>query len=471
MTIRDGALPYLPIVSSIRRYDGIFPLYSVESVGVESAVAMDQNTIRISYSGEVKHASAENLDDALNPANYDFTGDVELTPASVDLVTGNPTVVDVNITGEQTTGESYSVAVSNVLTAKDEELSQSTANFVGAGVNPELSSVEVLLPRKIRVFFNELMTHNLALTTPGNFTFTGGLVAAAPLSANDVGGVTRVDVPFTGTVVHGEEYLVEAAGIIDLALNPLDTENDTGTFNGLSPEVVSAAIVAGKVRVTFNCEVKHSDDEDPLDALYATGWSVVGPDAIGVVSVALVTASPTVVDLELETEMTDGAEYTVTATCQYISGGVLEVDHAHFTGEAEVPRLSLVDFVAPDQLWFIFNEKMKNDSALNNPSSYQVSGPTFLAPSQVTVVDLPDHTRVLTYLVGSVRKRGLYTATVNGVRDLAENLIDPLHRSGDFLGELTEGKTPVWISPPGEKIFGAVEAPGVQVQEKKTEEV
>jgi hypothetical protein len=260
--------------------------------------------------------------------------------------------------------------------------------------------------------------------------------------------------------------------VVDLSENVIDPAHDVATFTGLSPRVSSVALVAGKIRVTFNSEMKHISDSDPDDSLYVAGYSVDGPTELTITDVELGATDPTIVDLVFTGDMTDGEEYTVTATCKHVTGSPLDVDDGLFLGSGTAPQLSGVDFILPDILVFIFDKFMKEDVALLNPENYRVTGVSELTVASPEVANAVDHTTVRTTVLGSIRKHGQYLASVIGVTDTAENPIDLEHNSAEFVGQLPGiFRAPIWLSPPGEKVFGAVEAPGVQVQEKKTEEV
>jgi len=85
-------------------YDGTAPQVNA------TATAQDSTTVRIVYNEPVKHVSAANSDDALNPNNYSIAP--SLSVISVTHVSGD-TIFDLT-TESQTASESYTITVTNV---------------------------------------------------------------------------------------------------------------------------------------------------------------------------------------------------------------------------------------------------------------------------------------------------------------------------------------------------------------------
>lgn len=413
-------------------YNGGAGLAYLASVApnVLSANATNSTTVRVTYDKEVKHTSESDPADSLNPDNYAFAGTVTITADSVSLVTASPTVVDITLTGEMTDGASYDLTVSNVEDLDDVGLNVNIASFTGVGVDPQVSSVVVIDSRKIQIVFNELMLHNAALISIGSYAFDGGLTATTPISAIDEGGVTKVEVPFTGSVVHGDPYLVTVSGVVDLALNPIDLAHDTGSFFGLNPELASAALVAYKVRATFNSEMKHTNPVDPADALYPAGYAISGPSTPEVTTVDLISADPTVVDLTIDAELIDDGEYNLQASCEHISGNWLEVDTAPFTGLGYAPRL--INAVAVNALRILvqFNEAVFGATEAGN---YTIAGLDVLGAE---LYDLAEHQYLLS--TAAQTPEAEYTLEVgSGITDSKGLPIDPLFDSFEFTGYLS----------------------------------
>lgn len=468
MTYRDGALAYLPIVSSFPRYDGMFPLYSVASIGVESAIAVDQDTIRITYSGEVKHVDAGNSDDSLNPANYDFVGDVELTPESVTLIAANPTVVDVNITNEQTGGEDYSVVVSNVLTLLDEVLSRSTASFPGFGVNPQVASIEVLSPFRIRLFFNEPMTFDGELDDPDNYAFDGPTVLTpTTVTPFNIGGVTRVDIDFTGIVENGGLYEVEVSSVSDLALNVIDWDHDIGTFLGETQRARISSILATistKVRVTYDSEMKHSNPGNSDDVLHSTNYVFSGGSVpLIATEVELVQANPTIVDVVVN-EQTNGESYhlKVNNVEDVETERTLDTvyDEYDFSGIGDLPTVQeTAEDSASDWVKIRFSELM-GDSALTK-ENYEIYPPLYVLGVQ-KITDYVYKVTTESQLPGLDYRLILSSS----IKDLGGNEIDPAHDEVAFRGKYSNVLPYDYFSSSGgTKRVGPVDGAGVVIVE------
>lgn len=102
---------------------------------VVTAVAIDETTVRLTYDKEVKHVAAGNVDDALNPANYAFTGGLVAT--GVVLFQASPTIVDINVAPDME-HINYTVTVSAVqdLAGNVIDPLYDSAAYLGPGVAP-----------------------------------------------------------------------------------------------------------------------------------------------------------------------------------------------------------------------------------------------------------------------------------------------------------------------------------------------
>jgi len=406
---------------------------------VSGAVAQANGlTVRVTFNSEVKHSNPLLTDDSLNPSNYLVEGPLGTQAVvSVSLNQADPTIVDLLLATEMHDGGEYTVTVSNVHTIGGYDLYVTEAEFTGVGIAPQVDTAEAIEPRKIRVMFDDLMKHDVALETPGNYGITGPTSpTATEVTPHDAGGVTYCDVVFTGAVTHGELYQVEVSGVLDAAENPIDTGHDTGSFTGMNPEVASAEAQADhRVRVTFNMAMKHASAENPDDALNPANYELTWPILeTNVTSVDLVQASPTVVDLNLDAEMTEGGEYTVTVSDVETSGSFpLYVDEADFEGIGTAPWLDSADCTAFDTVVVWFDELMVHNANLIDPENYTFEGPTALTTEEVMAEDVSGQTKC-TLTVSGFMHDDNYQVNVVEVIDLAGNPIDEDHDTQDFLG-------------------------------------
>ena len=229
---------------------GIVLLPRTEATGefglpqVVSAVATDENTVRITYDQKMKRVSPSNPDDALNPSNYSFVGTSAITPASVASVSNK--IYDVTLNEEMTNSAAYTAYVSNVKSEQDELIhpTYNNASFTGIGTRPEVSSATAPSVNTVRVTFNEAMLNNAALINPSNYTFTGG---PPSLTATNVAVIdsTHVDVTIN-EMLDGLSYTIQVDNVFDAASNPIASAPDnqavfTGTGQGPTIVDVTAA--------------------------------------------------------------------------------------------------------------------------------------------------------------------------------------------------------------------------------------
>lgn len=202
------------------------------------------------------------------------------------------------------------------------------------------------------------------------------------------------------------------------------------------PRLKSASTVdSTTVRVYFNRTMRRTDPADPNDVLNLSNWNidnVGGGVAVNVSSVTVYQDVPTVVDLGLDGEMTDGLAYEVeTQNLLTDSGQPLDpgYENYEFVGEGELPRvLSVVG--NSSYVRMTFSEAM-SDVGLTTPGNYLFGGPSVLT---VDHVDKQSSTVVDVYPAEEQEDGGAYTLTVSNVEDQAGNSIDPAHDFGSFTG-------------------------------------
>ncbi len=144
-----------------------------------TATAQNPTTVRIVYNEAVKHISASNSDDALNPNNYSIAP--SLTVTSVAHVSGD-TTFDLT-TAEQTPSQSYTITVTNV---EDEygnviDPAYDEATFTGFGEGDETAPGQITTLSALTG--NNVGEINLSWTAPGDDGYTEDIV----------GGKYRID--------------------------------------------------------------------------------------------------------------------------------------------------------------------------------------------------------------------------------------------------------------------------------------
>ena len=98
---------------------------------------------------------------------------------------------------------------------------------------------------------------------------------------------------------------------------------------GAAPQVVSAALLSCSVlRVVYDSEVKHVAAVAADDALNPANYTIAGPIALTVTSVAVSQAAPTIVDLTISGIVQNLGAYTVTVA-NVKSADSVEIDAAH----------------------------------------------------------------------------------------------------------------------------------------------
>jgi len=211
-----------------------------------------------------------------------------------------------------------------------------------------------------------------------------------------------------------------------------DTATPLGNGRPTVKVTAAVAITSTLVRVSFSEEVKHSNPANSDDALNPTNYvfSVVAGAPITAASVSLHQADPTIVDVVVN-EMTNGASYNVeVSNVENLDGQVVDpaYDDQDFTGIGVAPQVSSATALTAFTVRIVFNEAMKNDVALTTPSNYN-----FTDGLAATLVERESATWVKVTVNEMVQSHS-YTVTVTGVKDVADNPLDPAHDEATFGG-------------------------------------
>lgn len=219
-----------------------------------------------------------------------------------------------------------------------------------------------------------------------------------------------------------------------------DTATPLG--KGSSAPQVTAAVAQDShtVRVAFSEEMLHVNPANTDDSLNPTNYIFTsGTGApVSASSVALFQASPTIVDITLGSEMTNGATYNVQVQrVKNLRGQPIDPDYDNqdFTGIGIAPRVLSASAPSSVTIRVVFNEAMLNTAQLRDPSRYSFSGPTAIAASTVTIIN---STTVEVGITGEMRTGGAYDVIVGppytGIEDAGWNELDPAHHTASFTG-------------------------------------
>lgn len=403
-----------------------------------SGVVLTPASVRVDFDELMSHN-----DDLIDPDNYIFSGPSTLIPQTVIPVdVGDETRVTITFTGEMQTDGSYHIVASGMVDANDGlpvNPDYDTSDFLGIGVSPWVATASMIGGGPITIDFDELMLHDAALSISGNYALSGPTtITATSATPRDSGGVTHVDLTFTGTITHGGSYQAEVSGVHDLVGNLINPAHDTASFTGVNPCVASASAQDSvTVRVTYNTEMKHTSSGNPDDSRNPTNYVISGPTTAIVSGVMLYQNNPTIVDLTITSEMLNDGDYTVTVSgVKSHDGYFLVIDEAEFTGVGARPRVELATAVGSTVVVVRFNELMLHNDDLTTPGKYTFSGPTVVTVSEVMAEDVNGKTQC-SIIVSEPLQRGDYTVTVTAVVDLVGHLIDPAHNSWEFAGVAT----------------------------------
>jgi len=217
------------------------------------------------------------------------------------------------------------------------------------------------------------------------------------------------------------------------------------------PTVVGAvALSSTEVQVTFSEEMKHVNPLSTDDALHPVNYVFTGSVAVTAQSVALSQADPTIVVVTTN-EMTLGASYDVQVNDVESALGVglsSTGNTASFTGIGIGPRVAEAT-ASIFSVRVVFDSAM-SDTGLTEAGNYTFGGPTTL---DVDTVSKVDSAQVNITFLGEMINGLVYTITVENVVDEADNVIDPAHNEGTFIGiaeEVVEEEDEGLVAAPAE---------------------
>jgi len=199
---------------------------------------------------------------------------------------------------------------------------------------------------------------------------------------------------------------------------------------------LALSIADDKIRVYFDQAMRATNPGNSDDALNPANYIITS--SLGVarnaVSVVLTSGSPTIVEITLNGEMTNGAAYSVTVSgVRSVFGVALDPvrKSANFTGQGTAPEVSSASASSASQIIVNFNEDMRNNSALLTPSNYVIGGYASIVILSIT----RNSSTQVTLLVENTMKTGAtYSVTVSNVQDVSYNVIASPGNVASFIG-------------------------------------
>jgi hypothetical protein len=347
-----------------------------------SAVAQTETTVLLTFDQPMKQDAS-----FFNLVNY------TVTPGHTVIVVAASNTDEALLTlGEgMLNGSSLTATVNAVLeNALGEPMDGGFLSdaFTGLGIPPALASVVPTSDTTIRVTFDEPLQDNAALSDPDNYLLSIVSSGAIALSISQVvpevtANPTYVDLTVNEMTDAADYQLTmgdSGGDIVDIPGTPLDTSDPSNTIDfvgtGTLPDVATAEVVGDRIRINFSEPMKKDAAlTSPANYLFIPVTAgaaqlffneVVAPPAI---------LNPTFVEIETS-EMTDGATYDVVVNNG--PGGPTDVslnpisvtDTATFAGEGENPLVDLVVAVSKNRADVVFNEAMRNNLDINDPTRY-----------------------------------------------------------------------------------------------------
>ena len=211
--------------------------------------------------------------------------------------------------------------------------------------------------------------------------------------------------------------------------------NASSVPHGLYSRLLTAEVISPvQVRVTFDRKMA-TGANDGTNALRVANWSMVSSAReVNPALIASVQVDPTIADITMDAEGTNGALYTlsVAATVQEFVGHVIDPLYRQKSiyNLGQRPQMTGAFSINPYQVVVTFSEAVTGASQL---SHYTINGGSGgLSVLGVAAYSVPLHQ----YVVDTSRQgmNTLYTIVATLVLDLSGNPIDPDFNSADFLG-------------------------------------
>lgn len=368
--------------------------------------SLGDRTIRLTFSEQVSRSTAEDLN------HYGIiTGDLNLYSANLSDDRRTVTIT----TSTQEDGYRYRLSVSGVKDlAGNTMTSRSDLYFYGIydldGSKPTVVSVTGQNNSTIQVVFSEKVDAS-DVRNVNNYSIDNDLYVTRATLASDGKTATL----YTNEQVNGKEYKLTIRGIADLAGNVMNTRRDIvfkGTNDHAKPYVQSVSVLSNST-----VEVQFSEPVNADQAKKLSNYSI--NNNLRVTNVIQDSNGDTVI--LTTTKQTDAVLYTLTIQgISDLAGNVMDkAANLYFGGYIDRTAPTVVGIqAAARQVVLTFSERLDSSSA-TRMSNYKLDGNLGAVKSAV----YDDAKKAVTLTTNAQSPGGVYTVTLNQVKDLSGNAI------------------------------------------------
>jgi len=303
--------------------------------------------------------------------------------------------------------------------------------------NPQVTTAAVVSAEEhtIRVNFDQTMRQDALFYDVANWSVDSHTIVAVSSKL----GVS------TALLYLGEEMLtnaylsVRAYNVTNEAAEVVDGAFNTAYFvaQGVAPDLVSASASSPtSILVTFSEPMRVPGRDDP------SNYFVLAPigaseGTIGNVQID----SPTQCTLNLNYELTTGAQYTLLILVSQfldLAGNPItstgNYKAVYFAGVGSAPQMVSAVLEDNGKLTVTFNEDMCDEGALVAKQNYIVE-PTAPGAAPVFVKSVKRiNARTVSLEISETTAGAGYVVGADGVRDAAKNEIDPANADANFVG-------------------------------------
>ncbi|AZN41754.1 Ig-like domain-containing protein [Paenibacillus albus] len=368
--------------------------------------SLGDRTIRLTFSEQVSRSTAEDQD------HYDIvSGDLSLY--SFVLSDDRRTVTITTSTQED--GYRYRLSVSGVKDLVGNTMtSRSDLYFYGIydqdGSRPTVVSVAGQNNSTVQVVFSEKVDASDARNV-NNYSINNDLRVTRATLASDGKTVTL----YTDEQDNGKEYKLTIRNIADLAGNVMNTRRDIvfkGTNDHNKPYVKSVSVLSNST-----VEVQFSEQVNADQAKKASNYTI--NNNLKVTNVILDTGGDTVI--LTTSKQTDAVLYTLTVQgISDLAGNLMDkATGLYFGGFIDRTAPTVVGIqAAARQVVLTYSERLDASTA-NRVSNYKLSGNLGTVKSAV----YDDAKKSVTLTTNAQTPGGVYSVTINQVKDLSGNAI------------------------------------------------
>jgi len=303
--------------------------------------------------------------------------------------------------------------------------------------NPKVVSASVVdaAQNTIRVDFDQPMSQDVTFYDVTNWT----------VSSHTVIGVLSKLGTSVALLQLGEEMAI-GSGIVAAAYNVTNelAEVVDGGFNtaffigdGIAPTLVSASALTPTSLTVLFSEPMRVPGRDEANNYFIFAPIGASTGTIGNVQID----SPTQCTLNLNFEMTDGAQYSLLIVVSQfldLAGNAIQSGSdytaVYFAGLGLKPQMVSAVLEDSGKLTVTFSEDMCDEGALVAKQNYLVE-PTAPGAAPVFVKSVKRiNARTVSLEISETTAGANYVVAADGVRDMAKNEIDPDHADATFVG-------------------------------------